>query len=568
MFLIVCLVSTLFLIILFSYLLPFMKERPSVRLAHSKVRIFLLFLFLIAFPIFVVVCLLRRPADIDGWRVVIFWLTDKPLAISYSLYLVFVFLTGMIVPSATVFHFFFSYKLFLRRQEYEEIGAGPLDDNALRGLRDLFFECAKTAGVKKTARILVMKKESGEMSGFSGCGIVGKRKNLALLVGSDFVDAYRSGNLDRETVRNIFLHETSHIANRDYFLPLWARQMVRTRAFTFAIFSCLLTLFFMLLAIAFASRGMSVIKNNLWLFIGLFTVVPSAFFAMRAAVLGLIGSVMREREYLADIRAAFFYSTPEGMANAIKKAALLLPKEGDFSASLPFIEVEEVSGIEPYGLFRKIRKGVRKIKQEVFQGIAGKMNWHPSEAERIEALGMSKSLKLRREKPVSPLTMTAINLLYAGILVFLAIAWSSPRSSQSIITVMGLLYTFAFVLAMVVENVFPMHFLDKKVFQEGLTGYSALHAFARFFGSKLWGKIHLNNFLTALTICSLTALSSLVFFREVAYIQWHRTFFFEAVLFYFLYCTALSVLLVAVYWSGKKRKGPKKEEVPIEMVVK
>lgn len=324
----------------------------------------------------------------------------------------------------------------------------------------------------------------------------------------------------------------------------------------------------MVLSIVFTSRGMTVIRNNLWLIVGLFVVVPSAFFAMRAAVLGLISRIMREREYLADNRAAFRYSTPQAMASAVKKAALVLPKQGDFSAFLPFMGAEEVSGVQSYGLFRKIREEVRKIKQEVFESIAGKMSWHPSELERIEALGLAKNSNLRKEKPMPPLTMTAQNLLYAGILAFLAIAWSVPGSSRGIMTAMGLLFAFAFVLAMVIDNVFPMRFLGKKVFQEGLIGYPALRTFSRFFGSRLWGKIHLNNFLTALTICLLTALSSFVFFQEVTYIQWHRTFFFKAVLIYFLFCTALSILLVAVYWSEKKRKGPKKEEVPIELVMK
>jgi hypothetical protein len=131
---------------------------------------------------------------------------------------------------------------------------------------------------------------------------------------------------------------------------------------------------------------------------------------------------------------------------------------------------------------------------------------------------------------------------------------------------MALLLSFTFILAMATENVFPMRFLEKEVFLEGLIGHGVLRIFSRFFGSRLWGKIHLNNFLTALTICSLTALSSFVFFRKVAYIQWHRAFFPTAVLVYFLFCTVLSILLVAVYWREKK-KPPRKGEVPLEMVV-
>jgi len=536
MFLIFSLITALILIVGLSYFLPFLKERPSVKLAHSKLRIFFLSLFLIAFPIVLVFSILYR-LSIDGWRVIIFWLTNKPLAIFYSLSLLFVFLTGIIVPSVTVFHFVFSYKLFLRRQEYEEIQAGLSGDNALMELRDLFFECAKIAGVERTVRFLVVKSEAGEIGGFSGCGIVGKGKKLALLIGSDFVNAYKREKLDKETVRNIFLHEASHIKNRDYFLPLWARQMVRTRAFTFAIVSFLVALLFMVVTIAFTSRGISTLKSKLWIIIALPVVVPSALFAIKGVVWDFIGSIMREREYLADNRAAFFYSTPEGIANAIKKTALSLPKQGDFSASLPF------------------------------HGTLGKINWHPSEVERIEALGLGKGPPSRKVKPVSPLMMVALNLLYAGILGFLALAWAFPGCNPSLFVIMALLLSFTFILAMATENVFPMRFLEKEVFQKELVGFEPLNMFSRFFTSKVWARIHLNNLVTALTICSLTALSNFVFPRDVTYIHWHKAFFFKAVLFYYLFCTVLSVLLVAIYWSEKK-KPPGKGEVPIEMVVR
>jgi len=535
-FIILNLIAGFLLAIGLSYFLPFLKERPSAKLAHSRLRIFLLFLFLIAFPVFLVFAVSYR-GSIDVGRITIFWPTNKPLAISYSLSLLFIFLAGIIVPSVTVFHFLFSYKLFLARHEYEEIQAKPLSDSALMELRALFSESARIAGVKKTVRFLILKSEVEGTGGFSGCGIVGKGKELALLIGSDFVDAYRSGKLDEETVRNIFLHEISHIKNKDYFLPLWARQMVQTRAFTFAIVSFLLALLFMVATIAFTSRGISTLKSKLWVVIALPVVVPSALFAIKAVVLDFIGSIMREREYLADIRAAFFYSTPEGIANAIKKTAVFLPKQGDFSAFLPF------------------------------RGSPGKISWHPSELERIEALGLRKSSALRKANPESPLTMIALNLLYAVILGFLALAWRLPGSKLHLFVIMALLLSFMFVLGMVIESVFPVRFLEKEVFQKGLAGTEPLKMFSRFFTSKVWAKIHLNNLITALTISSLTAVSSFVFPRDVAYIHWHKASFFKALLFYYLFCTVLSVLLVAIYWSEKK-KPPGKGEVPIEMVVR
>lgn len=411
----------------------------------------------------------------------------------------------------------------MKRQDYNEVFANS-KDKTLSQLWEIFSECMNAAGVKAEVRLLVAKQKL-EYAGISDCGVVGKGKNAAMLLSGPFVNLFREEKLTQEDVKSIFLHELSHVLHNDHFMPLWALWFSQSKVFTYTIVSFVAGILFVFLSGYLG--GKVIIKGNLLNIARVFAVVPIAFVIFKRVIWNVISIIMREREFLADVRSAHLYATDK-MVNALKKWGIFLPARG---------------GLPAFS----------------FAGILRKVDRHPSILDRIEALGQKKEPEPEKKKIPSALQMASYCMYFLIILVALFIPLIALPGTDvaRLIIIVGWASSFLFVTALVIENVFPLRFLDRQVFEQGLSSS---------FTSKLWIKIHLNNFLIALIICSLIALSGFVFHEDVTYIRWHRTFFFRAVLFYFLYCTALSVMLVAVYWREKKKKSAGGEEVPVEVV--
>lgn len=513
-----------------SYIAPFLRERPSVTLALSKFRILLVFILMVSVPIVLAFVTLSQAGEHTSFSEL--WSESKAAGIFYFLSTVCFLLAGALVPFTSVFYFYSGYKKFMEKHDYDEVFADS-KDKTLSQLWEIFSECMNAAGVKATVK-LVVPKEKLKYVPILECGIVGKGKNAAMLLSTHFVDLFREEKLTNEDVRAVFLHELGHVLHNDHFMPLWAMWFVRSKTFSYTIIGFIAGIFFLFLS-AYLS-GMLIIKGNLLKILTLFLVVPTAFVILKAVIWNNIATIIREREFLADVRSARLYAADK-MVNALKKWAIHLPVR----ETLPAFS---------------------------FAGIRREVKWHPPILDRIEALGYRKEPELEKKRKMpSALQMMRFPLYFAVILLLFFIASSLPESDDTwFIVVTGWSTSFFFLTVWVIENVFPLRFLDKQYFQNGLIGSGLSQSLSRFFIGKLWTKIHLNNFLVIFTVCSLIALSSLVFPQDVTYMHWHRTFFFKAVLFYFLYSTVLSILLVAVYWKEKKRKPIRREEVPADIV--
>ena len=535
---------TFFLLaITLSYFIGFLRRRPSITLSQSKFRILLVFVLMITVPM----ALAFAPLSQVGEYTSLFelWSESKAAGIFYFLSAVFILLAGAIVPFSTVFYFYSSYRRFIEKLDYEVVSVDS-KDRTLKELWEIFSECVNVAGVKASVKLLVPKQEL-EHSAILDCGIVGRGKNAAMMLSIPFIKLFEEGKLTKEDVKAIFLHELSHVFHNDHFMPLWAMWFVRSKTFTYTIILFLVATFFIFWS-AYLAGDVDIIEGLLKT-TNIFVLVLIPFLIFRAVIWRLIARIMREREFLADLRSARLYA-PDKIASSLKKSVLFPAEEKSPMFSFAGIIHD-------------------KHAHKAFKFITGKADWHPSLLDRIEALGQRKMPELEKKKKM-PSGWQIIGhcryylIVFAGFVV-ISIAVSEDAAT-SFITLIGLISSFLFVPALVIESIFPLRFLDKQDFQESLIGLRPLHVFSRFFSGKLWGKIHLNNFLIALAFCTVVALSSFVCSQEVAYLRWHRTFFLEAVLFYFLYCTAFSILLVGVYWSEKKKEERKKEEVPIELL--
>lgn len=497
--------ALLLIAIALSYIMPFLKARPAVTVAQSRFRILLVFVLMIAIPLIFAFVPLSQAADyVDLPQL---WDRGGLAGIFFIFSIISFLLVGSIIPLSTVLYFRSGYRKLMQKHR-----AANADNVALKELQGIFSETLQMTEVKASIRLLV----ANDTGLVSDCGIVGRGKNAAMLLNPQFIDFYRNGTLAREDVKAIFLHELSHVLHNDHFMPLWALWFVRSKVFTY-------TIIIFMAAVVFTSlsgymAGTFTIKGNLmklaWFFVG----VPIVFVVFKTIIYRLIARIMREREFLADAHSAYFYARDK-MAAALKKSALL-PAQESFTALS-------------------------------FAGI-GKPEWHPSVMSRIEALGQKKEPEPKRGKMPSALQMLSYCTCFAIVLALLFIVRIALPEIARLVSILGWVFSFLVVTTLVIENIFPLRSLGRQ-------------SLAPFLASKLWVKIHLNNAIIALTVCSLTALSSLVFPKEVFYIVWHKTFFFRAVVLYFLYCTGLSVLLVAV---SRKEKKKEKIEVPIEVVMK
>ena len=543
-FLLTLVLSSLLLAIALSYVTTFLRARPSLTVAQSKFRILLVFVLMISVPMALAFAALSQVGEHTSLFEL--WSESKAAGISYFLSTVCILLAGAIVPFSTVFYFYSSYKRFIEKLDYEEVSVDS-KDRTLKELWKIFSECMNVAGVKASVKLLVAKQEL-EHSAVLDCGIVGRGKNAAMLLSISLIKLFEEGKLTKEDVKAIFLHELSHVFHNDHFMPLWAMWFVRSKTFTYTIILFLAGIFFIFWS-AYLAGEVDIIEGLLKT-TSIFAAVLIPFFIFRAVIWRLIGKIMREREFLADVHSARLYA-PDKIANTLKKSVLFSPEE-----KAPMFSF---AGIIHH-----------KYVHRAFKFITGKTHWHPSLLDRIEVLGQREKPALEKRKRMpSGLQMISYCMYYLVILTALFITSILLPEDESIFftTMVGWASSFFAVTSLTIESVFPLRFLSKKDFEENLTGRGILRNLSRFFVNKLWRKIHLNNFLLSLTICSLVALSSFVFSRRIVYVHWHRIFFFRAVLFYFLFCTALSILLVAVYWNEKK-KPLGKEEVPIEMVVK
>jgi len=488
-----------------SYVLPFLKANPSITVAQSRFRILLVFVLMIAVPLALAFVPLSRAAGyVDLPQL---WAGSKVAGIFFIFSMISFLLVGLIIPLSTVSYFRSGYRKLM-----QEHRSANVSEAVLKELQEIFSEALQTTQVEASIKMLV----ANDASLVSDCGIVGRGRNAAMLLSPRFIDFYQNGSLAREDVKAIFLHELSHVLHKDHFMPLWALWFVRSKVFTYTIVVFMAAIVFVFLS-GYIAETFDMKENLMklaWLFVG----VPIVFVVFRTIIYRLIARIMREREFLADAHSAYFYARDK-MAAALRKSALL-PAQESFAALS-------------------------------FTGL-GKAEWHPSIMSRIEALGQKKEPEPRLAKMPSALQMLSYCAYFILFLASLFVIGAVLPGMARYITPLGWVLSFLAVTTLVIENIFPLRFLGRQ-------------SLVPFLVSRSWTKIHLNNFIIALTVCSLTALSSLVFPKETSYIKWHKTFFFRAVVFYFLYCTGLSVLLVAVYRREKKRE---KIEVPIEAVMK
>lgn len=564
---------------LLSRLIPFFKRKAYFTVRESSLRILPIY-FLIFVPFFLVVIILFPLFKIGISSIVdkipTVWPSDKAGVIFASSSIFFFLISGIAIPAAAIFHFFFGYRIFLRANKKYQFSPELIEGNAtIQELFNIFSRCLKIAGLKRQVKVFLLDEGSRASPIFSGCGIVGKGKNLALLFSKDFVKAFEDKELEKEEAEAVFFHEISHVFNKDYFLPLWSKMFIRSRLFGVA-WAGLVIGAVCASGASFKTEGLSAIFN--WSVVVRAAILTFGFVVLRGIISTFISGILREREYLADKRATYYYTNQETMVGTIKKSALLFTGGSRFSW-LSFAQ----TGSDIHTPSKALKEtGILSEFKQLFYDIVGRrVIWHPDPIKRIKALNEERVRLSKRKTERSSLGDIVILSLFFSVLLFGAgflfeflargLGKGGYISIDNLPTALLILLYPLVISALIIEHIVPLQFQSMELFQKSLvgsiSGFSIRKFLFLFLAGKIWRKIHLKNFFIALIPCLSGVILGSIFSIGIKFLYWCATYPFRMFFVSFIGATLLSVFLVITHWREKKKKEPGKEEVPAEMII-
>ena len=518
---------------------------------ENTLRIAFIFIALVSFPlIFSGFATFSREGDVSfhsiAFKEFLNYFGSNKLGAVLHLFSDFFFhLSRLIIPIGIFFYLFFGYKWFQHSHKYQEVSPWEVESKALQDLKDIFFDCLKVTNLKPSVKIFLLNKSGEDLASFSGCGVIGKGENIIVLLSQKLVDLFREGRLNTEEIKAIFLHEISHIVHKDHFFPLWTKQFTQSRLFTFTYLSLVLAILCALSA-SIARDGMIVVRYVKWKSLGIsFATFSTGLLLLRSSIWQFIAQAMREREYMADARAGYLYTTPHIMTKAIEKATFLFPVQKTFSSFLSFGGRNRMfdSSSEATEILNKTHDIFVNVKQVLFRFLTGKVNWHPSSLRRIKALKQNENL-IKGEKGnfishKSVITTTVvINMIWFLLFLLLGVFIEKDKDME-FLTNSALLSSFLIVVSLSILNFLPMVLLDNKTFIEGFVGpvgsvFGAIHLPYLLITGKLWRRIHINNFFIALMPSLLMNAPPFVF---------NAGYFFQLLFRNFLLCAVVSLFL-------------------------
>jgi len=516
----------------------FSKKQSSQGSLENNFRIWLAFIILIVFYLLALlfgwfaiskeVGALKKISDnFSNIRIIL-------LCLSY-LFVIF----GTVIPVVIIFlNFLLPYKLF---HSIIKKGVMAKAQNEIKDLRDILDICLKTAGVTKSIRLLVIDERIvKKLPGISNCAIVGdSQEDATLILTKDFVDFYKSGELNKEEVKAIFFHEISHIINNDHFFPLWIKNFCYTHAFSLGVLC--LCLSFLFSALSLINTGFAIILGkDILLSFGL---TVAFLFILRTINWQIIAQCMREREILADFLTRNSFVAPDTLISSIKKMALLSTKNNLNKFSLISFSTKD-------GNQNNMRGYLANIWQFILNVLKGKVEWHLSSLARIKYI--SNNIDPIHESETGLLTFKSIAIsavLLCIIFFFMhAIMWSAT-TEIGLFQVMCVNSMMGCVIISVLQFM-PLRFLSGRMIQEKfIAPYSSSQVvillyipFSMLFNRR-WHKIHRNNLIGPLIFA---------LFTLTVWPQYALLFFFL----YYLGSTVMALLfIVSVLVEKYKQEG-------------
>jgi len=218
---------------------------------------------------------------------------------------------------SSLFFLLFGYEEFKKRYLEKSLHSEETKTYPVLGkIKRIFTQCQKKVNLVVPTKFFVLGKNNKDPKDFSGCAITGKgRKEIALLLEEDFVNAFAKGVFKEKEVRAALCHEIAHILQGDHLLPLLAMKLNRGRLIP------LLTWGIAAGVALFAMAIQRLVDVSFLLY-----VVPIVlfFFFIRYLCFVAIARGMQDREYMADRQALLHFGIAQAdLSSMIKKMALL-----------------------------------------------------------------------------------------------------------------------------------------------------------------------------------------------------------------------------------------------------
>ncbi len=419
----------------------------------------------------------------------------------------------------------------------------------LTKVEQIFRGCQKRANLKVPTRFIVLGKKEKETQDFSGCAITGKgNKEIALLLGEDFLYSFDKGILNEKEVRAALCHETAHILQRDHLLPLLAMELNHSK---------LIPLFTWGIGLGLALFATAI--QRLVDFSFVFYVLPIVmfFFFIRYICFLAIARGMQGREYMADQEALVRFGIPvSDLSSMIKKMALLQSSGINASLSLSIDQrapesKESKDKERDHGVISSLGKGATLLKQVFTTQVA----YHPPLRKRLAMLRLRTGVEKERQNSAyvirSSKDILVDGILWPGTLnAIIASAYVMMKVSRSYIPDMSPYETAIFSIFWLnvgAWSVGEMHLvccLDvqavrSKFFRNWLALLMALE----------WRRIHLNNFIRVLITSGFVTVLGLG--------SWLRTL---SVFFLFTTMSSISFALLACVFGLMKSSSPTRRD--------
>ena len=530
----VLLITIEVIIILILFLLFRKTNYFSIAVIENAFRVHLVFILLVFSPLLFLFTLYigelgRVPLIID----VLISIRDtsgmrKLLMISTH---VFLLTALLIIPLTTVFHLRYGYPRFLRylgKQKWEN------NNDIIVHLKSIIKKVMKDTGIKTEPTLVPVRNNAvAGIPGFSGCGIIGKDiSNLTILVAEDFAGLVQKGVLSDQETEAVFLHEISHIFHKDYFLPLWARNLVPSSTFTFATAFCFLAVFSGILL----RKSLSMADIYLLIFV-LFGV-----YLFRAIVVQLTAHILRQREHLADIRTAYLYGRSGELIEALKKMYLYIVPASNNPRVSQFMDRFTTYGEEEYiEIAHNLKEALLGLKQRFLDFALVNVHWYSKVSSRIRVIKEKRNVTADTGGFLSPFSMIGLSFLGASCFFVITASFSFLGIDLNVRKDISIYLCYTIGTVLVFMNCLPLKLAQIEVFRKAFSPPSWKQGFLHFFASRFWGIMHINNiYLFAASLICLP-------FNDV-YITFYDGFML------FLYYTMLSLLFVTIMYIRKRKE--------------
>lgn len=376
------------------------KKNRNLKPTENTLGFLCLIILFVAVPFFVYVAgVLRTGKGFLGYYLAIpgtisrLYSENMMVLIHFVLYLVAIHILG-ILP------FFAILKIALVKNRLKKaISAAERNEIYAKGrdfqeLENLVKTVKAEQGISKRVDLKAIDNEKADrIIGSANCAILKLRNFFILVISSRFLELFSKGLITKDESKAIFHHEFSHIANRDYFMPvttkaILSRKFVLLLCFTLAYYLGITTRYSFFVESRIIDQT-ALLSLPMFLSISIFFIAICLIFGF---CLWLISLFLQRCELLAD-NFALQYIARKPLIDSIAKMSIVSESSGLMAMQFSS-QTNSIYSSKRKTLIEDIMHSLRTMN--VFSDY-NKSYVHPSLSERIKFLNNPKGITEEEE---------------------------------------------------------------------------------------------------------------------------------------------------------------------------